>query len=185
MAVEARIGIGHNGGPPLEVTWSAWLWRRAHAAAWKTPPREVAMLRIRRAERLGLSYRDYTAVLMDRGVHMEAIVFAPGCFDPARPAVEVREKLAALGDCRVLVCLAKPGPIDLAVRERAEAVAPVVEPKALPAAIADFMRQIKRSPALGFMVGSEIWHERAAEEAGLSLFKPARDYFGAAVRQPR
>ena len=179
MAVEVRIGIGHNGGPPLDMSWSAWLWRRAHAEAWKTPPREIAMLRIRRAERLGLSYRDYTAVLLDRGVHMEAVVFAPGIFDLARPAADVRATLAGLGDCRVLVCAARPGPVDPVVHERAEAIVPVCDPDKLTAAIAGFLRQIKRSPRVGFMVGSEGWHERAAEEAGLSLFKPAADYFSA------
>jgi len=177
MAVELRVGIGHNGGPPLDVSWSAWLWRRAHAAAWKTPPREIAMLRIRRAERLGLSYRDYTAVLMDRGVHMDAIVFAPGAFDAARPG-EAAAKLVALGECRVLLCLARQGPVDAAIRERAETVAVVgADGKELVAAIGRFLRQAKLPPSAAFMVGGEAWHEHAAEVAGLSLFKPATDYF--------
>lgn len=64
-------GIGHNGGPPLlDMSWSAWVWRRAVAKAWETPPREVALRRLRRAERLGLSYRDYTAALLDTGTHL-------------------------------------------------------------------------------------------------------------------
>lgn len=178
MAVELRVGIGHNGGPPLDVSWSAWLWRRAHAAAWKTPPREIAMLRIRRAERLGLSYRDYTAVLLDRGVHMDVVVFAPGAVDAGRPG-EAATKLSALGDCRVLLCLTRQGPVDAAIRERADAVAVVgADGKELVAAIARFLKQVKLPPSAGFMVGHETWHERAAEEAGLSLFKPAIDYFG-------
>ncbi|HZD25381.1 MAG TPA: hypothetical protein VE631_03910 [Alphaproteobacteria bacterium] len=65
-----RPGIGHNGGPPLDLSWSGWLWRRAVSEAWKTPPREVVLQRLRRAGCLGLGYRDYTAVLLDRGSHL-------------------------------------------------------------------------------------------------------------------
>lgn len=63
-------GIGHNGGPPLDLSGPAWIWRRAVAKAWATPPREIALQRLRRAERLGLSYRDLTAALLDNGVYL-------------------------------------------------------------------------------------------------------------------
>jgi hypothetical protein len=65
-------GIGHNGGPPLDagVDWRCFCWRRAHALAWRTPPREVALARLARARELGMTYRQYTAVLLDRGVHL-------------------------------------------------------------------------------------------------------------------
>ncbi|HZU91343.1 MAG TPA: hypothetical protein VE993_18975 [Stellaceae bacterium] len=65
-------GIGHNRGPPLDegANWRAFCWAKAHRAAWKTPPREIALARLKRAEALGLSYRAYTAVLLDRGVHL-------------------------------------------------------------------------------------------------------------------
>ena len=66
--------IGHNGGPPLEepdpgASGRLHLWRRAHKKAWKTPPREIALRRLARAEELGMSYRDYTAVILDSGRH--------------------------------------------------------------------------------------------------------------------
>ena len=40
--------IGHNNGPPLDeelkvVTWHHYCWRKSHAKAWKTPPREIAL----------------------------------------------------------------------------------------------------------------------------------------------
>ena len=41
--------IGDNGGPlledenPGEVSWKGYIWRRKHKAAWKTPPREIAL----------------------------------------------------------------------------------------------------------------------------------------------
>jgi hypothetical protein len=69
--------IGHNGGPPLEpeedpgaVSWRSYVWRRAHKRAWKTPPREIALRRLARAEELGISYHDYTLELLERGRHL-------------------------------------------------------------------------------------------------------------------
>jgi hypothetical protein len=61
--------VGHNGGPPLEpgASWRRYCWKRAYAAAWKTPPREIALRRLKRAEELGMSYREYTAVILDTG----------------------------------------------------------------------------------------------------------------------
>lgn len=71
---DAIPGIGHNGGPPLDEPsahgWHAHCWRRAHATAWKTPPREIALRRLRRAEELGMTYQEYTAIILDRGVFL-------------------------------------------------------------------------------------------------------------------
>jgi hypothetical protein len=68
---------GHNGGPPLEdeedpgaVSWRSWVWRRAHRRAWKTPPPEIALRRLARAEELGMSYHDYTLEILERGRHL-------------------------------------------------------------------------------------------------------------------
>lgn len=65
-------GLGHNGGPPLDpgAPWRLFCWKKAHRAAWKTPPREIALARLARAEALGMSYREYAALLLDRGVHL-------------------------------------------------------------------------------------------------------------------
>ena len=66
-----RIRIGHNNGPPLEsVTWTTFCWKKAHAAAWKSPPREVVLMRLKRAQELGMTYKEYTAVILDRGVYL-------------------------------------------------------------------------------------------------------------------
>ena len=68
------IGIGHNGGPPLDdtshLTFNAWAWRRAHKKAWKTPPPEIALRRLARAEELGMSYKDYTLEILERGKYL-------------------------------------------------------------------------------------------------------------------
>lgn len=69
-----RPGIGHNNGPTFDMSWEAWVWRRACAKAWKTPNPEVARMRVRRAERLGITYRELTAALMDTGVNLGAAV---------------------------------------------------------------------------------------------------------------
>lgn len=65
--------IGDNGGPPLEDEGTAWrscVWRRAHKKAWKTPPREVALRRLARAEELGMSYKEYTLEILERGKYL-------------------------------------------------------------------------------------------------------------------
>ncbi len=71
-AAFATFSIGHNGGPPLDrgAGWRQFCWKKAHARAWKTPPREIALARLARAGALGMSYRDYTAIVLDTGVHL-------------------------------------------------------------------------------------------------------------------
>jgi hypothetical protein len=73
------ILIGHNGGPPLDpdppedpgaASWRSWCWRRAHKRAWKTPPREIALRRLARAEERGMTYKEYTLEILERGVHL-------------------------------------------------------------------------------------------------------------------
>jgi hypothetical protein len=70
------VAIGHNGGPPLEQELlldqpdggsKLWRWRRAHKKAWKTPPREIALARLARAEELGMTYRAFTLEILERG----------------------------------------------------------------------------------------------------------------------
>jgi hypothetical protein len=69
-----RPGIGHNNGPVFDMSWGAWVWRRAAAKAWKTPSPEVAKMRLKRAERLGITYRELTSAIMDTGAHLGAAV---------------------------------------------------------------------------------------------------------------
>jgi hypothetical protein len=69
-----RPGIGHNNGPTFDMSWEAWVWRRAAAKAWKAPNPEVARMRVRRAERLGITYKELTAALMNTGANLGAAV---------------------------------------------------------------------------------------------------------------
>lgn len=72
LAPAPPAGIGHNGGPPLVDTYVRYMWKRAHAAAWKTPPRDIALFRLKRAQAAGVDYRTYMLTLLDTGRHMQA-----------------------------------------------------------------------------------------------------------------
>lgn len=66
-----RAGLGHNQGPPLvESAWHLAAWRIAHAEAWKTPPIEVLRRRLKRAQALGMTYREYTLEILERGRYL-------------------------------------------------------------------------------------------------------------------
>lgn len=60
------FGIGHNQGPPLAGAGAVHSWRKARAEAWKAPV-EVVRRRIRAAEAAGLTYREYTLEIIERG----------------------------------------------------------------------------------------------------------------------
>ena len=62
---------GHNNGPPLdpEESWRGYVWRRKSKQAWKAP-REIALRRLARAEELGMSYREYTLEILERGRYL-------------------------------------------------------------------------------------------------------------------
>lgn len=65
----------HNGGPPLDVDddpagWRLWCWRRAKRRAWKAPGPEIVARRLARAGELGMTCRDYTLEILERGRHL-------------------------------------------------------------------------------------------------------------------
>jgi hypothetical protein len=72
MTPPRTFGIGHNRGPALDLgaDWRRFCWRKAYAGVWRTLPREIAVARLARARALGTTYRQYTAVLLDKGVHL-------------------------------------------------------------------------------------------------------------------
>jgi hypothetical protein len=69
---------GHNGGPPLDQEhtpeWgndgigNYFYWKAAHRKAWKNPSPGVVAFRIRKAERLGLTYEEYTLEFLNEAV---------------------------------------------------------------------------------------------------------------------
>lgn len=200
--------LGHNGGPPLDWSGEMFLWRRAVAKAWKTPPREIALLRLNRAEQLGLSYRAFNAVLLDRGRWLNTIVFSLSALaaatnfarrdSDALPALAgaVIEKFAALRNADILV-LADPlrdrrllgnrsaeqmrDALNAALGEKVTGVeivpgyAEAGDPRA--DAVASFLRRNGRVASDAFMVGLTPDDLYLAEQAGLSLFLWADEYF--------
>jgi len=72
---------GHNGGPPLDDAhtpeWGKhgignyFYWKAAHRAAWKNPSPGIVAFRIGKAERLGLTYEEYTLEILERGRHLQ------------------------------------------------------------------------------------------------------------------
>lgn len=78
----ADTPLGHNGGPPLDETphvpeWGRGLiggyfyWKAAHRAAWKGPSPRIQLFRLERAERVGLTYQEYTLEILDRGRYLQ------------------------------------------------------------------------------------------------------------------
>ncbi|KRR28239.1 hypothetical protein [Bradyrhizobium retamae] len=75
------ISVGHNGGPPLEEEhrpeWgdagigNYFYWKAAHRAAWHNPSPGIVAFRIRKAERLGITYEEYTLEILERGRHLQ------------------------------------------------------------------------------------------------------------------
>lgn len=70
----------HNGGPPLENHVPEWglngikdyfVWKKACHEAWKPVPRDIALRRLKKADACGLTYREYTLVLLETGRHLQ------------------------------------------------------------------------------------------------------------------
>jgi len=76
----STVPAGHNGGPPLDEHTPEWgndgignyfYWKAAHRAAWKNPSPGIVAFRMRKAERLGLTYEEYTLEILERGRHLQ------------------------------------------------------------------------------------------------------------------
>ncbi len=187
-----RPGIGHNGGPTFDMSWEAWIWRRVVAEAWKTPKPEIALRRMARAEKLGITYREFTAIILDTGTYLSTalvplgLVARLGRASDGTMKVEPRPDMAArLGRFGGrLLLIADPLihgvlPADALVELRASLVA------ALPCAVEavglrDDVRGLLRAAAVPkqevFFVGTGFADVALAEAAGLTLFKWAHEW---------
>jgi hypothetical protein len=74
------LGIGHNGGPPLEDHVPEWgldgpgqyfRWKGAREQAWRPKSRDHALFRLARAEQVGLTYEEYTLEILERGRRLQ------------------------------------------------------------------------------------------------------------------
>jgi hypothetical protein len=73
--------LRHNGGPPLDdyegPPWGKGdafvylCWEAARKKAWKAPSQQVMLMRLERAERIGLTYEEYTLEILERGRHLQ------------------------------------------------------------------------------------------------------------------
>jgi hypothetical protein len=193
-AVLRRVGIGHNGGPTMDMSGIGWVWRRAVAKAWKNPPREIALRRIARAEALGLTYREYTAVLLDNGANLSAalvplaaLVGRQKLSDGNWRLIAPQRTAAAIARFRGrLFCLVDQAecgearPWDLYGAElyrlfdgRVESVEKIDgETGGLAAELREILQRCNVPRREAFLVGSTPEENVAAEAAGLGLFKP-------------
>ena len=195
-ALLRRPGIGHNNGPTFDMSWEAWVWRRATAKAWKTPKPEVARMRLRRAERLGLTYRELTAVIMDSGAHLGAAVLPLSLAARVRRGpkgeviVEARNSMAdlvakfggrlfVLGDIDAVPALTEAEQADFLVGlnrafdGKVEAIGWGHDAVAI--------RSMLKGNAVphqeAFLVGAGIAHRVLGETAGLPLVKDIEAWF--------
>jgi hypothetical protein len=136
--------------------------------------------RLKRAERLGLDYRSYAGVLMDRGTHLGAAVFVLyGLSERERQAAS--ERILGIADCRILIASEGRDGGENSLRERADLIVELDGEKDLVRHIDRFILAHRLTPGGTFMVGTSSAHLRVAEDAGLALFLWARDYFGRPV----
>lgn len=68
-----------NGAPPLDDSPRPWgnngignyfEWKAASEKAFNDVPYDIAVMRARRAEALGLTYREYTLEILERGRYL-------------------------------------------------------------------------------------------------------------------
>jgi len=71
---------GHNQGPPLDEHVPEWgtdgignwfYWKAAYNKVHKNVSRDVALFRVKKAERIGLTYEEYTLEILERGRHLQ------------------------------------------------------------------------------------------------------------------
>jgi hypothetical protein len=196
-ALLRRPGIGHNHGPTFDMSWEAWVWRRATAKAWKQPSPEVAKMRLRRAERLGITYKELAAALMNTGSNLGVAVMPLSLAARVRRGakgeiiVEPRNFVAALvakfGGRLFLL-----GDIDavpaLTEEERAEFLA--IVNRSLDGKVEAIgwghdgpaIHAMLKSNAVphqeAFLVGAGMAHQVLGESAGLPFTKDIDSWFG-------
>jgi hypothetical protein len=198
-----RPGIGHNQGPPLEGFGKLVLWRKASEKAWKPPSREVALMRLRRAEQLGLEYRDYAGVMLDRGRSLSLLATTLPALGPVQQRFlegqnrwsldgSASGKVAALKNCEIVV-LADRFRHRRWLQSMADPQAMVnhalggkltrlieIDTRDFSASLQSFtgaLRAMGRVPGETFMVGADWDDVGLAEAAQLPLFKWSWQYF--------
>ena len=65
--------LGHNNGPSWEEweLYAAYCWEQAYKKAWTPPTPEIGIRRANKAAALGLTYREYTLEILERGRYLD------------------------------------------------------------------------------------------------------------------
>ena len=191
-------GIGHNNGPTFDMSWEAWVWRRAAAKAWKSPSPEIAKMRVRRAERLGITYKELAASLMNTGANLGAAVIPLSLAARVRRGpnreiiVEPRNSVAALvakfggrlfllGDIDAVPALTDEerarflSTVNRAFDGKVEAIGWGHDGKAIRTMLKD--NAVPHQEA--FLVGAGIGHQVLGEAASLPFTKDIESWFAA------
>ena len=65
--------LGHNNGPAWDEVelFLVYCWKEAHKKAWTPPTMEIGARRARKAEVLGVSYRQYVLEILERGRYLD------------------------------------------------------------------------------------------------------------------
>jgi beta-phosphoglucomutase-like phosphatase (HAD superfamily) len=197
--------LGHNNGPPIgDITdvgglMRQYAWRKAHKKAWRTPPIEIVKLRHRAATQIGLSYRDYTAILMDRGHRPSAVFFDLGGtlvrtrnndididrYGAATLMPGVRKKLQALSDCKLFVIAESARPAETLTACIAQlnelCAGKIIDHLTRGKPATDMVNHLLTKhaipPSQAILVGATVESERCAEQAKLARFFWAWTYF--------
>ncbi len=71
IVLPLSIWLGHNNGPDIleSLLFKEWRWRKAQEEAFAPPNAETGRRWAEKAEKLGLSYREYRLELLERGRH--------------------------------------------------------------------------------------------------------------------
>jgi len=65
--------LGHNNGPDWFASelFIEHCWKPAHEKAWAPPTQEIGIRRARKAEALGVTYKQYVLEILERGRYLD------------------------------------------------------------------------------------------------------------------
>jgi hypothetical protein len=65
--------LGHNTGPDWFASelFIEYCWKLAHEKAWAPPTQEIGIRRARKAEALGVTYKQYVLEILERGRYLD------------------------------------------------------------------------------------------------------------------
>jgi hypothetical protein len=65
--------LGHNNGPDWFASelFAEYCWKLAYAKAWAPPTQEIGVRRARKAEALGVTYKQYVLEILERGRYLD------------------------------------------------------------------------------------------------------------------